>query len=60
MAILQLVHATNFQLQATFATKISIVALTLIANDNKFWMKEKINKICLHPLIGHVRIIIYN
>jgi hypothetical protein len=28
------------------------VALTLVTNDKEFWMKEKVNKICLHPLIG--------
>ncbi len=65
MVILQLVHATNFQLQATFATKILIVALdksqtTLVANDNKFWMKEKVNKIHLHPLTCHIRIVACN
>jgi hypothetical protein len=50
MAILQLIHATNFELQATFTTKILIVALnklhlTLVVNDKEFWMKEKVNKI---------------
>ncbi len=65
MAILQPVHATKFQLQATFATKILIVALdkshrTLVANDNEFWMKEKVNKIRLHPLTCHIRIVVYN
>jgi hypothetical protein len=36
-------------LQATFVTKISLVALdksheTLVANDKGYWMKEKVNK----------------
>jgi hypothetical protein len=65
MAILQLVSAINFYLQATFATKILIVALdksqtTLIVNDNEFWMKEKIKKIRLHPLTYHIRIVACN
>jgi len=65
MAILQLVSATNFLLQATFATKILIVTLdksqtTLVANDNEFWMKEKVNKIFLRPLTYHIRIVACN
>jgi hypothetical protein len=32
---------------------IGQIALTLVTNDNKFWMKEKINEIRLHPLISH-------
>jgi hypothetical protein len=48
----------------TFATKIfnhvGQVTLTLVANDNEFWMKEKVNKIRLHPLTGHICIVAYN
>jgi hypothetical protein len=36
------------------------VALTLVANDNEFWMIEKINEIHLHPLTGHIHIAVYN
>ncbi len=62
MAILQLIHATNFELQATFTTKILIVALnklhlTLVVNDKEFWMKEKVNKIQFHPLTKHIHIV---
>jgi hypothetical protein len=60
MAILQLVPMTNFQLQVTFATKILIVTLTLVTNNNEFWMKERVNKIRLHPLICHIHIIACN
>jgi hypothetical protein len=40
-------------------TKIPLVTLaklhaTLVTNDNEFWMKEKINKIHLHLLIGYI------
>ncbi len=28
--------------------------MTLVANNNKFWMKEKIDQICSHPLICHI------
>jgi hypothetical protein len=60
MAILQLVHATNFLVQVTFVTKILIVALTLVTNNNEFRMKEKVNKIRFHPLASHICIVICN
>jgi len=34
--------------------------MTLVTNDNELWMKEKTNKIHIHPLIGCMRIVIYN
>jgi len=34
--------------------------MTLVANDNKFWMKEKVNEIRLHPLTYHIRIVASN
>jgi hypothetical protein len=34
--------------------------VTLVANDKKIWMKEKINKIHLHYLTSHIRIVTYN
>jgi hypothetical protein len=34
--------------------------MTLVANDNEFWMKEKVNKIRFHPLIYHIRIVACN
>ncbi len=42
-------------------TKILLVVLnkshmTLLTNNNELWMKEKINEIHLHPLIGQIRI----
>jgi hypothetical protein len=65
MAILQLVPLTNFQLETTFVSKILIATLdkshvTLVVNDMEFWMKEKVNEIHLHPLINHIRIVIYD
>jgi hypothetical protein len=33
---------------------------TLVANDNEYWMKEKVNKIRLHPLTYHIRIVACN
>jgi hypothetical protein len=30
--------------------------MTLLTNNNELWMKEKINEIHLHPLIGQIRI----
>ncbi len=43
--------------------KIPLVTLdklhaTLVTNDNEFWMKEKVNKIHLHLLIGCICIVI--
>jgi hypothetical protein len=62
MDILQRVFVINFQLQTTFVIKIIIVVLnksrmTLIINDKKIWMKEKINKIHFQSLIGHIHIV---
>jgi hypothetical protein len=49
----------------TFAIKIIIVGLdkshaTLVANNKEFWMKENINEIHFHPLIGHIHIVASN
>jgi hypothetical protein len=32
--------------------------MTLVVNDNELWIKEKINEIHLHPLIGCISIVI--
>jgi len=53
----QLVSTTSFKSQATFMTKISLVTLDKlheVTNDNELWMKEKVNKIHLHILIGYI------
>jgi hypothetical protein len=34
--------------------------MILVANNNEFWMKEKVNEIHLHPLTSHIYIVIYN
>jgi hypothetical protein len=34
--------------------------VTLVENDKEFWMKNKINEIHLHYLIGHIRIVAYD
>jgi hypothetical protein len=34
--------------------------MTLVANNNEFWMKKKVNEIHLHPLTSHIHIVIYN
>jgi hypothetical protein len=65
MAILQLIHSTNFELQVTFTTKILIVTLnklhlTLVVNDKEFWMQEKVNKIQFHPLTKHIHLVVYD
>jgi hypothetical protein len=49
----------------TFTIKIPLIAFvkshtTLVVNNNKLWIKEKVNKIHLHLLTSHIHIVVYN